>query len=184
MKRYFAKIDENSTCIRWELNKKTNEIFVEWSPHQSYSPLCINTTGNLFVALDKIRNNNYKVLFLSESPDGMKEYFNFNEFTSGDAFYWATYIGNREAVIDKITESQYAYYWAYYIGNKEVMIDKITDSHYAFRWVLDIGNKDVMIDKITEQKYAFCWARDIGDRGIMKERITHEYWMKEFEQLP
>ena len=94
-----------------------------------------------------------KIVYLSESPEGLKDFFDFNKF-----------------------DSETAYYWAHYIGDKEIMIDRITDSQYAYWWALYIGDVEVMRDRITESKYAYLWARNIGDKEIMSKRITDEHW--------
>ena len=161
MGRYFGKIDESKKSIYWDLDKATNDVLVKLPPTINQSRHCLSMHGNLFIVLDEIKDSNYKVLFVSESSEGMKDYFNFDEFTATDAYYWARDIGDRDIMITKITDSQYAYWWAKYIGNKNVMIDKITGSYYAYHW-----------------------AAHIGDKEIMKERITDEDWIKEFEKLP
>ena len=124
MKRYFGKIDENKKDIQWEVSKKTNDVLMIFPSFKYYSYLCVSTIGNLFAVFEEEEDTNemLKVLFLSESSDGMKEYFNFDEFTQEDVFYWATYIGDRDILTDKITTSEYAYYWAYPLDRETARI--------------------------------------------------------------
>ena len=44
------------------------------------------------------------------------------------------------------------YMWAKNIGNRDVMINKITDSLEAYFWAIEIGNIDIMIDRITDDE--------------------------------
>ena len=185
MKRYFTKIDENSDHNQWKLDKDANDALVDLNYIQHYSPLCINIYGNLFAVVEQTEQDKlFKVLFLSESPEGMLHYFDINEFTSADAYYWASEIGNQDVMIDRITSPEYALLWGMTIGDRDIMIDKITKSDFAYYWAFYIGNQDVMIDRITESNYAYHWAKDIGNKEIMRKRITDEYWMKRFEQIP
>ena len=87
MNRYFTKINENDQNISWELDKKTDHVLVRLLYPQYYSPSCIDVMGNLFAVFDKIEEDKFKVLFLSESYEGMLDYFNVNQFTSQDAYY-------------------------------------------------------------------------------------------------
>ena len=137
----------------------------------SYSPHNISMSGDLFLALEKIDDNKYKVLSLSKSPEGMLKYFNINEFDSRDALMWGLYFGDRDIMKNKISNSRDAYEWAMGIGDKDIMIDKITDSHYAYNWGLHIGNRNVMINKITDPYSAYCWALNIGDRDVMIHKV-------------
>ena len=91
-----------------------------------------------------------KIVFLSENPNGMLKFFDHEKFDSETAFYWAYRIGNKDIMIDKITESKWAYYWAGNIGNKDIMISKIVESEWAYYWARFIGNKDIMVEKFPE----------------------------------
>jgi hypothetical protein len=95
------------------------------------------------------------------------------------AYWWARHIGNQEVMIDRVTDSEYAYMWALHIGNQEVMIDRVTDSYYAYVWARFIGNKDVMIDRVTDSEYAYRWAIEIGNKDVMIDRITDDRQRKE-----
>ena len=90
---------------------------------------------------------------------------------SASAYYWAMDIGNKDVMIDRITDSEYAYYWAKCIGNQNIMIDKVTNSEYAYYWAKYIGNQDVMINRIIKPYCAYLWARDIGNRDVMIKRF-------------
>jgi hypothetical protein len=98
------------------------------------------------------------------------------------AYYWARNIGNKEIMIDRVTESEWAYYWAIAIGNKEIMIDRVTESEWAYRWAIRIGNKEIMIDRVTESESAYWWAIAIGNKEIMIDRVTEEYWVKQWNE--
>ena len=97
---------------------------------------------------------------------------------SKSAYQWAQSIGNKDIMIDKITDSESAYYWALNIGDKDVMINKITNPKYAYYWAYYIGNHDVMINKINSDEYAYYWARFIGNRDIMKLKLKNNFWIK------
>jgi hypothetical protein len=49
-----------------------------------------------------------------------------------------------------VTTSSSAYWWSKNIGDREIMIDRITDSAYAYYWARDIGDKQIMRDRITD----------------------------------
>lgn len=79
-----------------------------------------------------------KIVFLSEDPEGILQFFDWNNFNSETAYQWAYYIGDREKMINKITEPEWAYFWASNIGNREIMATKIkTDHPYSemFKWL-------------------------------------------------
>lgn len=112
-----------------------------------------------------------KIVYLSESPDTLAQYFDLDKFDSRTAFYWAYFIGNKDIMIDKITDSEYAYLWTLYIGDDNVMIDRITESREAYYWAKSIGNRDIMINKITDPVDAYYWANTIGNQDIMLQRF-------------
>jgi len=90
---------------------------------------------------------------------------------------------DKQEMIDRITESEYAYLWARDIGDEEVMVDRVTDSYYAYVWARFIGNPEVMIDRVTESKWAYHWAREIGNQEVMIDRITDESQREEIEKI-
>ena len=111
----------------------------------------------------KAKVSKCKIVFLSESPEGLLKFFDWKSFDSETAYEWARNIGNKDIMINRITESEWAYHWAVSIGNKDIMIDRITESGWAYEWAKNIGNKDKMIDRITKSHWAYWWAVNIGD---------------------
>jgi hypothetical protein len=96
-----------------------------------------------------------KIVFLSENPEGMLKFFDINKFDSETAFYWAEKIGDRDIMIDRVTESKDAYRWAYNIGNRDIMIERITDYYGALNWAYYIGDAKIMVGKFPELKKYF-----------------------------
>lgn len=97
-----------------------------------------------------------KIVYLSESPNGLAQYFDFNKFDSKAAYSWARNICKQDIIVDKITVSVYAYLWARDIGNQDIMRDKITDPTWAYYWVMQFGDDDMMIAKFPEIKDWLC----------------------------
>jgi hypothetical protein len=73
-----------------------------------------------------------KIVFLSENPEGLLEYFDVNKFDSETAFRWAVNIGNREIMLGRITSSYYGYLWVDSIGDKEIMGKKFPEFQKLF----------------------------------------------------
>ena len=92
------------------------------------------------------------------------------------AYEWTLKIGNRNIMIDRITESRWAFHWGLNMGDRGIMIDRVTESVWAYHWAINIGNRDVMIDRVTEPKWAYYWARNIGDLDIMADRVAESKW--------
>jgi hypothetical protein len=124
-----------------------------------------------------------KILYRGDK-EGLHQYASVMATDSVPAFYWATVIGDKEIMRDRVTESQWAYVWAKYIGDKEIMIDRVTESQWAYCWAKVIGDREIMRDRITDSEWAFCWAREIGDKEIMRERVIDSFWKWKFNQLP
>lgn len=76
----------------------------------------------------------------------------------------------RPLIDGKVILSEWAYQWALLIGDRDVMIDRVTDSEWAYRWARDIGDADVMIDRVTESYWAYMWALFIGNHDVMLAR--------------
>ena len=99
------------------------------------------------------------------------------------------FIRQNQYLIDKCLSmtdkflSEWAYYWARCIGNKDVMINQVTESEWAFDWAMRIGNKEIMIDRITESRWAYMWAMYIGNRDVMCSRITEPKWVNKFQRI-
>ena len=109
------------------------------------------------IGIDKAKVPECKIVYLSETPDGLKDFFDFNKF-----------------------DPETIYRWAYRIGDRAIMRDKITDSHYAYLWACNIGDKNIMRDRITESAYAYYWAINKGDVEIMRNKVTEPYWKEKF----
>ena len=129
---------------------------------------------------EKCKVKKCKIIFLSENPEGMLKFFDHEKFDSATAFKWASFVGNKDIMISKISESRWAYVWAKDIGNEDIMIDRITDSFWAYFWAKNIGNQDIMINKITDPKMAFYWAKFHGNKDVMIDRITEPQWAYEW----
>ena len=62
-----------------------------------------------------------KIVYLSESPDGLFEYFKDVQFRNISAYLWARDIGDREYMKQFVTDPEWAYCWAMGIGDREYM---------------------------------------------------------------
>jgi hypothetical protein len=96
---------------------------------------------------DKCKFNRGELLYRGKK-DGLFPYFEISEFDSRTAYYWGKYVGNRDVMINYVTNSEWAYKWAYHIGNRNVMIDRVTESKWAYYWMETIGNKNIMSGRI------------------------------------
>ncbi len=193
---FFDEIDEfNDYDWPLEAGKRINKI----PPNRGDLYCILNARGNWnllsgeywavleFESEDILRSDYWKckierckIVFLSEDPEGMLQFFDHEKFDSQTAYDWALNIGNKDIMIDKIVTSREAYCWARNIGNKDIMIDKIIDSFWAYCWAKDIGDQDIMIDKITDSKMAFYWAKFHGNKDVMIDRITESQWAYEW----
>ena len=116
-----------------------------------WSVLEFNEKDMVQIDSGKCKVKKCKIVFLSENPsDEMLKFFDHEKFNTETAYLWAFFIGNRDIMISKITESRWAYYWAANIGNEDIMIDKIVESKWAYYWGMSIGNKDIMIARFPE----------------------------------
>ena len=120
---------------------------------------------------EKCKVKKCKIIFLSKSRKGMIKFFDYEKFDSETACFWVAKIGNKDIMIDRITESEWAYWWALVMGNQDIMIDRITNSEDAYYWARFIGNRNKMINRITEPKWAFEWIRNVGNRKEMIARF-------------
>ena len=77
-------------------------------------------TGNLDCKVQRC-----KIVFLSENPEGLLQFFDWNNFDSDTAYQWAYHIGNRDIMIGKILKPEWVYFWALNIGNKDIMATRI-----------------------------------------------------------
>jgi hypothetical protein len=117
-----------------------------------------------------------KIVYLSETTDGLLKFFKDVKFNSQSAIGWAYFVGDREYMKQFVTEQKWAYYWACDIGDQEYMKQFVTDSTWAYCWARDIGDREYMKQFVTDSEYAYWWAYYIGDREYMKQFITEQEW--------
>ena len=102
-----------------------------------WAVLKFNKKDMVWVDFGKSNVKKCKIAFLSENPEGMLKFFDYEKFDSKTAYEWGLGAGNRDIMISKVVESDWAYMWALYIGDEDIMIDRITD-------------KDIMVGKIPK----------------------------------
>ncbi len=86
-----------------------------------------NKKDMVMIGKGKCKVKKCKLVYLSESPAGLLQYFDHNKFDSKTAYLWARDIGNQDIMIDRITESEYAYWWAKKLGNRDIMIARFPE---------------------------------------------------------
>ena len=180
----YGKVGERVTCPDWHPKSECGnglhglkEGNGDWNLLDGDDWLIIDA-DDLVVDIDeqKCKFNTGVILFRGTSEELRDSEFPHKlNLNSHPAYCWARYIGNKNVMINKITESYDAYQWAHNIGNHDVMINKITDSYWAYKWALYIGNHDVMINKIADPWVAFLWEKNIGNHDIIKSKIPEEY---------
>jgi hypothetical protein len=47
----------------------------------------------------------------------------------------------------------HAYYWARDIGDRDIMIDRVTESYWAYEWAKEIGDREIMRGRIIDPYY-------------------------------
>ena len=77
-----------------------------------------------------------KIVFLSEKPEGMLKFFDHEKFDSKTAFEWAYYIGNKDVMIDIITE--WCYYFDLYLNIHNITKDGDDEEKY---WLFKASNQ-------------------------------------------
>ena len=107
---------------------------------------------------EKCKVKKCKIVFISENPEGMLQFFDYENFNSRTAFHWARHIGNQDIMISKIVESEWAYKWAFHIGNRNIMINRITTVEAATDWALFIGDCEKMIEKFQILKKTLLYG--------------------------
>ena len=117
-----------------------------------------------------------KIAYISEDTDGLLDFFKEVQFDNNNAYNWARWIGDREHMIQFITEPRWAYYWARDIGDREHMRQFVTEPEWAYKWALYIGDREHMRQFINEPDWAYYWALNIGDREYMIQFITEPKW--------
>ena len=86
--------------------------------------------------------------------------------------YRAEYL--KRLLNDDRVPQQWFYEWALYIGNKDLLIDRITEPKWAFYWALNIGNRNVMQKRITNIMWAYRWLAYIGDSKYLRKFIKSQ----------
>ena len=178
----YGNVGDVVTCPDWNPEPKCGnglhgllEGNGEWALLEGVDWLVIEAETEDIVNIDneKCKFKTGKILFRGSNTElANSEFPHKLNLNSEAAFNWASNIGNKDLMINKITDSKWAYEWAIGYGNRDIMMHNITNSYWAFHWAYYIGNQDVMINKITDSKYAYYWALHIGNHDVMKERIT------------
>jgi hypothetical protein len=106
------------------------------------------------------------------------------KFRTGKIVYRGDEDGLHQYAAVMATNSMSAYFWAREIGDREIMIDRVTESKWAYWWALRVSDLEIMRDRITDSEWAYKWARDIGDREIMRDRIIDPKYLDELNRLP
>lgn len=73
-----------------------------------------------------------KLVYLSESSEGILDFFKDSKFNSEMAYEWAMNFGNREYMRQFVTEPEWAHYWARGIGDTEHMRAICKGTEYEF----------------------------------------------------
>lgn len=103
---------------------------------------------------EKHKVESCKIVHLSESVDGLLDFFKNYKFTPRSAYGWALSIGDREHMKQFVTEPEWAYCWALNIGDREYMKQFVTESEWAYKWALDIGDKEHMKQFVIGSEWA------------------------------
>ena len=64
-------------------------------------------TKAVAIDLDKAKVEECKIVYFSEDPSGLLEFFDANKLDSEHAYHWARDIGNHDVMIDRVTDSQW-----------------------------------------------------------------------------
>ena len=173
----YGNVGDVVTCPDWNPEPKCGnglhgllEGNGEWALLEGVDWLVIEAETEDIVNIDneKCKFKTGKILFRGSNTElANSEFPHKLNLNSEAAFNWASNIGNKDLMINKITDSRHAYYWARRIGNHDVMINKITDSKYAYYWALHIGNHDVMKERITDPEYIQLWNGAFAENIIM-----------------
>ena len=105
-----------------------------------------------------------------------------DKFLPAWAYWWALYIGNRDIMVNLVTDSEHAYYWAKNIGDRDVMVSRVIESKWAYKWGMYIGDRDIMKSRIRNSEYAYRWAINLGNKDIMLKRIKSLKWIEEWNK--
>lgn len=145
-----------------------------------------------------------KIVYLSEFPDGLLEYFKDVKFDSRSAYFWAINIGNKDYMRQFIDENyayfwtfifpedkhymrdlirnEYdAYFWAITVSNddKEYMRQFIKSPEYAYKWTLHFPeDREYMRQFVNDSMWAYTWALEIGDREYMRQFVKDPTWVQ------
>ncbi len=121
------------------------------------------------------------VLYAGEEAKGMIQ-FEYLVKTALQAYSWEVTFRTRNKDFTQLDfSSEDAFRWAYYIGDRDIMRSKITESNHALRWALNFEeDKEIMKHFITESSDALRWALDIGNRKemllLMNKKDTDEFF--------
>lgn len=178
---------------------------------QYWAVLEYETSADNFVLFkDRVEIYRGKVVYYSDDPSGLINFFKDEQFDENSAFSWAKLIGNREYMKNFISSDSFALQWAKEIGDADHMIKFIKTPEFAMEWILRINREDRfalkhiiaksskysriygeiyrreaddMIDYVTDEDDAFMWAARIGNKDVMRQRIKSDiakYWWKDW----
>jgi len=131
---------------------------------------------------DKCKFRTGKILYRGNKI-GLRKFTDRMAFTSRAAYRWASIIGHKSVLRNRVTESRWAYHWAMrFPKDRHIMRDRVTESSWAFRWAMEFPeDRSIMRDRITGSELAFWWVVRVGDLDIMRSRITESKWVKELD---
>jgi hypothetical protein len=109
-----------------------------------------------------------KIVHISETTDGLFDFFKGVQSDSQSAFGWAKMIGDREHMRQFVTEPRWAYYWARKFGDREHMMQFVTDPVWAYMWASDIGDREHMKQFISESEWAILLSYDKCEQANKK----------------
>lgn len=101
-----------------------------------------------------------KIVFLSESTDGLITFFDHSKWNEDQALNWAYFTGDSELVLKHIKSPRHALYWAQYIGNHDIMKRIVAKSSiYTFEWNNNFPDDKIIPKvKINTHKIKQGWA--------------------------
>lgn len=99
-----------------------------------------NESDLVMIGSDKGKVPSCKIVYLSESTNGLLNFFRDVKFEPENAYKWALHIGDRKHMKQFVTDPEWAYEWARDIGDREHMRQFITGSYWAYKWACDIGD--------------------------------------------
>jgi hypothetical protein len=88
---------------------------------------------------------------------------------------WASRIGDKEIMMDRVTEPVWAYMWIESIGDKEIMEGRVVKSHWIHEKYEEICKTAIRGGEITKYPVAINdwnfvedWKKVIDNDGVLK----------------